>query len=193
MRTSVCALLPPRMKALVWPPSPPRVATLTPGTVCKTCAMVALCNCSSRARPTISIAWPVSDRGCSKPLAVTTMSSSAACAKTGVGSTASAAAANLKMVMILSPSHDVQTNVVTRRKTPIAPVSRKHKGQTAIRQVSWLPGQCLSPAFPVSRFPVSPVAFGAKARRLQLREQRRIFIGFPIIHALAQTWCVSMG
>ena len=95
--------------------------------------------------------------------------------------------------MILSPSHDVQTNVVTRRKTPIAPVSRKHKGQTAIRQVSWLPGQCLSPAFPVSRFAVSPVAFGAKARRLQLREQRRISAGFPIIHALAQTWCVRRG
>jgi hypothetical protein len=97
------------------------------------------------------------------------------------------------MIMILSPSHDVQTNVVTRRKTPIAPVSRKHKGQTAIRQVSWLPGHCFCPAFPVSRSPVFPVAFGAKARRLQLREQRRISAGFPIIHALAQTWCVRRG
>jgi hypothetical protein len=37
------------------------------------------------------------------------------------------------------------------------------------------------------------VAFGAKARRLQLREQRRISAGFPIIHALAQTWCVRSG
>jgi len=37
------------------------------------------------------------------------------------------------------------------------------------------------------------VAFGAKARRLQLREQRRISAGFPIIHALAQTWCVRKG
>jgi hypothetical protein len=28
------------------------------------------------------------------------------------------------------------------------PVSRKHKGSTAIRQVSWLPGQCLGFTFP---------------------------------------------
>jgi hypothetical protein len=69
-----------------------------------------------------------------------------------VGSNASVAAVYFKNVMYLTPSHNVQTNVVTRRKTPIAQVSRKHKGQTAIRQVSWLPGHNCGPTFPVSQW-----------------------------------------
>jgi hypothetical protein len=35
------------------------------------------------------------------------------------------------------------------------------------------------------------VVYRNQTRRLQLREQRRMFAGFPIIHALAQTWCVG--
>jgi hypothetical protein len=51
------------------------------------------------------------------------------------------------------------------------PVSRKHKGSTAFRQVSWLPGQCLGSTFPSAKIlvpsgiskPNSPVTVAGTA------------------------------
>jgi hypothetical protein len=59
-----------------------------------------------------------------------------------------------------------------------------------IRQVSWLPGYHRAPPSHALKFQ-GAVAYWNQTRRLQLREQRRMFAGFPIIHAFAQTCYVG--